>query len=132
MVKIFIFTNPNPEDKRVTDCTIRAITIAEDSDWDTVAAHTFSKAHAMKEMPDSNKVWSAYLSELGYKRHTLPDTCPECYTVADFAADHPDGTYIVCCDGHVVTVKDGAIMDTFDSGDYTAIYYWIKEDKRDA
>lgn len=124
---MFIFTNPNPDGKNVIDCTIRAIAIAEDRPWGDVAAHTFTLAHSLHDMPSSNAVWSRYLASLGYRRHTLPDSCPECYTVADFAEEHPDGTYVVCCDGHVVCVKDGAIMDTFDSGDYTALYFWVKE-----
>lgn len=124
---MYIETNPNPDGKVVSDCTIRAISLATDKTWYEVAAHTFSQAYQMCDMPSSNQVWGSYLAELGYQRHTLPDTCPFCYTVEDFAAEHPTGTYIVGADGHVVCVKDGDILDTWYSGGLTALYFWEKE-----
>ena len=51
------------------------------------------------------------------------------YTVNDFCADHPTGTYILCIDGHVVTVQDGKYFDTWDSGNEIPVYYWEKENK---
>lgn len=124
---VFIQTNPNPQGKMVNDCTIRAICLATDKPWEEVAAHTFSAAFDRADMPSSNAVWGAYLKEIGWERKTIPDTCPYCYTIADFTEDHPDDTYIVCADGHVVCVKNGAILDTWYSGDLTALHYWEKE-----
>ena len=45
---------------------------------------------------------------------------------ADFAAEHPDGTYILALATHVVCVRDGDWLDTWDSGDETPLYYWEK------
>lgn len=124
---MFIMTNPNPQGKLVNDCTIRAIALATDKSWEEVAAHTFSKAFDMCDMPSSNQVWGAYLQDLGFERHSLPDTCPSCYTIDQFSEDHSDGTYVVCGDGHVACVKDGNLLDTWYSGGMTAYHYWIKE-----
>lgn len=125
---MYIKTNPNPEEKTVDDCTIRAIALATDKTWEEVAAHTFCMAFDAHDMPSSNKIWSQYLMGLGWRRKSLPDTCPACYTFEDFAQEHPKGTFIVCGDGHVACVKDGNLLDNWYSGDETAYHYWMKEE----
>lgn len=57
----------------------------------------------------------------------MPDNCPDCYTVADFASEHPRGLYVLAIGGHVVTVRDGEWMDSWDSGNEVPAYYWSKE-----
>jgi hypothetical protein len=47
--------------------------------------------------------------------------------VADFAADHNKGTYILGTGRHAVTVKDGNWLDSWDSGAECPIYYYTKE-----
>lgn len=68
-----------------------------------------------------------FLSKIGYTRHMLPNTCPDCYTVRDFCEDYRHGSYILKTSGHVIAVVNGDYYDTFDSGDKTPIYYWRKE-----
>ena len=68
-----------------------------------------------------------YLKKNGFTRHIVPDTCPQCYTVQNFADDHPRGTYILCISGHVVALIDGIAFDTWDSSDCVVVYYWQKE-----
>ncbi len=79
------------------------------------------------DLPNANACWGAYLRKLGYRRHIVPDTCPDCYTVADFAVERPVGTYILALSGHVVCVQDGVIFDSWDSGGEVPLYYWEKE-----
>ena len=81
----------------------------------------------MKELPSQNNVWGAYLRNIGYTRHIIPDTCPDCYTVRNFSKDHPQGRYILGTGSHVVAVIDGNYYDTWDSGDEIPIYYFEKE-----
>lgn len=81
----------------------------------------------MKDMPSSNAVWGAYLKSLGFKRYIIPNECPDCYTVSDFAKEHSSGVYILATGTHVVTVKDGDYYDTWDSGKEIPIYYFVKE-----
>ena len=57
----------------------------------------------------------------------IPNTCPDCYTIADFCNDHPYGTYILATGTHVVAVIDGDYYDTWDSGNEIPIFYWQKE-----
>ena len=48
-------------------------------------------------------------------------------TVEEFCRDHPQGTYILAIDGHVVCAVDGDYLDTWDSGEEVPMYYWEKE-----
>lgn len=68
-----------------------------------------------------------YLHSLGYRRYIVPDSCPVCYTVAQFADEHPEGTYILALSGHVVCVQDGVIYDSWHSENETVLYYWHRE-----
>jgi hypothetical protein len=120
------FYNPNPKQRFVSDCTIRAICLLTDQDWDSVYVGTTFEGFLRKNMPSGNDTWGSYLDRLGYFRKALPDTCPFCYTVKDFCNDHPQGKYLLALDQHVVAVKDGDYYDTWDSGNEIPFYYWTK------
>jgi hypothetical protein len=124
---MFVEINLNPYRKSVGDCVIRAISAAEDVDWDDTFIDLMVKCFQMKDIPSSNNAWGAYLHDLGYSRHIVPDTCPDCYTIEDFTEDHPKGTYILATGTHVVCVRDGNYFDTWPSGQETVIYYFEKE-----
>lgn len=119
--------NLNPFGKHVGDCVVRALSLALDQDWDTTYLELMSQGFSMKDMPSSNAVWGQYLKNKGFKRHIIPDECPDCYTVNEFCVDNPQGTYILGTGTHVVTVKDGSYYDTWDSGREIPIYYFEKE-----
>lgn len=119
--------NLNPFGKHVGDCVVRALSLALDQDWDTTYLELMSQGFSMKDMPSSNAVWGQYLKNKGYKRYIIPDECPDCYTVAEFCTDNPQGVYILGTGTHVVTVKDGNYYDTWDSGREIPIYYFEKE-----
>lgn len=123
----FVATNPNPLRRTVGDCVIRALCIATDSDWDTVMLELTLISLLVKDMQNSNEVWGMYLEKKGFVREMLPNTCPACYTIRDFAEEHPSGTYVVGTGTHAVCIKDGRYYDTGDSGDETAVYVWKKE-----
>lgn len=124
---MFIPTNPNPNNKYTGDCVIRAICIAEDKEWDDVYLELMVKGYAMKDMIESNELWNSYLHGLGYSRYIIPDSCPDCYSVREFAQDHPQGRYILGTGTHAVAVINGDYYDTWDSGHKVPIYFWRKE-----
>lgn len=128
---MWVEKNMNPMARRTIDCTIRAISAALDLDWDSVFVGINVKAFDTKDMPSANHVWGAYLRTKGWKRHVIPNECPDCYTVADFCRDHPRGTYILALDGHVVCVKDGNYYDTWDSGEEIPLYFWEEGEEDD-
>ena len=125
----FIKFNPNPTGKETGDCVVRAISIAEGITWDLAFQRLTEKAFREKDMPSINPVWTNYLIEQGYTLHGIPNTCPRCYTVADFAYDHPYGTYVLGTGTHAIAVIDGNYIDTWDSGDVIPMYYLKKGEK---
>ena len=124
----YVFHNPNPRRKSVGDCTVRAVSAALDMSWEEVFSGLCLQGFFMCDMPSANHVWGAYLREHGFARRILPETCPDCYTVSDFAKDHPGGAYVLALRGHVVCVKNGDWIDTWDSGMEVPLYYWERKE----
>ena len=121
---MFVRFNPNPAGRTVGDCVIRALSKATGKSWEKTYMDLAVTGIELADMPSANAVWGAYLHRLGYERSALPNKCPECYTVRDFAEDHPNGTYILALSGHVVTVDDGNYFDAWDSGEEIPLYVW--------
>ncbi len=124
---MFIFYNPNPSEKLVGDCVIRGIAKLEDLSWEEVYLGVSLKGFELCDMPSSNSVWGAYLRSKGYKRYGIPNTCPDCYTVSEFASDNPFGKFLLATGTHVVAVQDGDYYDAWDSGKEIPAYYWKKD-----
>ena len=116
--------NPNPTGRRVGDCAVRAVARALGVDWETAYLKIVANGYAMGDMPSSDAVWGSVLRQAGFYRSAVPNTCPDCYTVAAFAQDHPEGVYVLALGGHVVTVVDGDWYDTWDSGWQIPQYFW--------
>ena len=123
---MWIEYNPNPTGRKVGDCSVRAVSKALGVDWETAFAMISANAYAMGDMPSSDSVWGATLRQNGFYRESIPNTCPDCYTLRDFCAMHPYGKYLACTGSHVVAVIDGDYYDTWDSGDETILYYFRK------
>lgn len=120
--------NPNPAGRNVGDCAIRAVAKALDLDWETAYVLISMAGYQMNDMPSSNSVWGAVLRKNGFYRHVLPSTCPDCYTVGDFADEHPHGVYVVGTGNHVVTIVDGTVFDSWDSRREIVSYFWSENE----
>lgn len=120
--------NPNPRGINTGDCVIRAICKAMDKTWEKVYTELTVKGLQEAMWGDTNTVWEKYLKEHGFVKELLPNTCPDCYTIADFANEHKNGTFIVATGTHVVAVKDGKYFDTWDSGYLVPSYYFRLEE----
>lgn len=123
----YVEVNPNPFGRDTGDCVIRAISIAENRSWDDVYLDMMVRGFFEKDMVETNGFWNAYLKDLGYTRHIIPDTCPDCYSVRQFADDNPQGIFILGTGTHAVAVIDGNYVDAWDSGNKIPIFYWRKE-----
>ncbi len=121
------YYNPNPYGKMVDDCTVRALSIIEDVDWFGAYFMLCIEGARLGDMPNANSVMRVLLRKKGYTRHIVPDTCPDCYTVYDFARDYCEGTFLVCTGSHVIAVRDGVYYDTTDSGYEIVLYFYKKE-----
>ena len=121
--------NPNPTGKRVGDCVVRALSKALGLDWETAFVAAVVMAFQLADMPSSDSVWGAVLRSHGFSRQAIPNTCPDCYTAADFCRDHPSGTFVLGFGGHVATVQDGILFDSWDSSSGIPQFYWQKEEE---
>jgi len=121
--------NPNPVNRNVGDCAVRAISVALGVDWETAFAMVAKNAFQMGDMPSSNAVWGSVLRQNGFKRAIIPNNCPDCYTAEQFAEDHPNGVFVLGFGNHTACVKDGMIMDSWDSSKEIPQYFWWKENK---
>lgn len=120
----FEYFNANRDGKNVGDCTVRAISVAMDQDWDTTYWGLCWEGYLAADMPSGNPVWGKYLRRKGWRRY-LPEY--DDMTVQEFAHEHPYGIYLLALDTHIVCVFDGRIVDTWNSGGKTVLYYWQKE-----
>ena len=118
--------NPNPVSRNVGDCAVRAVAAALGVDWETAFAMITANAYQMGDMPSSNAVWGSVLRQHGFKRSVIPNNCPDCYTAEQFAEDRPEGIYVLGFGNHVATVKDGVILDSWDSSSEIPQYFWWK------
>lgn len=126
---MWIEYNPNPAGRRVGDCSVRAISKALNIDWETAYALITSNGFAMGDMPSSDSVWGSVLRQNGFYRKAIPNTCPDCYTAENFAKDHPDGTYVLGFGGHVATVVNGNLYDSWNSSNEIPQFYWYKKEE---
>ena len=120
--------NNNPSGRNVGDCAIRAVSVALNVDWETAYALIALNGYLMNDVISSNSVWGSVLRQNGFYRHAIPTSCPDCYTIGDFARDHPHGVYVVGTGNHVVTIRDGFVMDSWDSTGEIPQYFWSKEE----
>lgn len=126
----FACYNPNPAGRSVGDCAVRGPVKSKalGQTWEETYAGLVLEGFLRGDLPNADSVWGPYLRKHGFTRHLLPDACPDCYTVADFAADYPQGTYILSMPGrHVLCVQDGQWHDSWDSGMEVPAYYWSEE-----
>lgn len=124
----YTFFQPNPCGRNVGDCAVRAIAKALNIDWEAAFELIATNAFQMGDMPSSDSVWGSVLRQNGFYRTAIPNTCPDCYTAEDFLIDHPRGTYVLGFGGHVATVKNGQLYDSWDSSQEIPQYYWYRKD----
>lgn len=124
----YAYYQPNPAMKSVGDCTVRAISKALGQTWEQTYVGLALEGFKRGDLPNADSVWGPYLYDRGFQRHFIPDDGLGAYTVSDFVADNPRGTFILSMPGrHVLCVQDGQWHDSWDSGGETPTYYWQKE-----
>lgn len=123
---MWIKYNPNPTGRSVGDCAVRAVAAALDIDWETAYDIIAENGRAMGDMPSSDSVWGAVLRQNGFYREAIPNTCPDCYTAEDFMRDNPRGVFVLGFGGHVATVVDGILYDSWDSSREIPQYVWYR------
>ena len=110
----FRYYNANPLNRKVNDCTVRAISLATNRSWDNTYDRLSEYAQTQGIMP----------SEVNYIDEFLEDNYNKVYsnrysqriTVKDFLSNNPYGTFLITMKGHITCAIDGCIYDTFDPG----------------
>lgn len=125
---MYVYYNPNPTGRKVGDCSVRAVAKALDIDWEKAYALIAVNGYSMGDMPSSDSVWGSVLRQNGFYRDTVPNSCPNCYTAGDFCKEHPRGVFVLGFGGHVSTVVDGDVYDSWDSTNEIPVYYWYRKE----
>ena len=127
----FVYFNPNPVHPKggIGDCAVRAIAKALTLSWEEAYTKLSTNGFLMGDMPSSDSVWGSVLRQAGYERETIPNTCPDCYTVEDFCNDHPEGIFVLKSNGHVAAVVNGDLHDSWDSSGNIPIYMYKRKEE---
>lgn len=124
---MYVYFNNNPKEKNTGDCVIRAVSKALGVSWLQAYMDLYVLGMQLGDLANSDAVWTAYLKSKGFKKRIVPDTCPDCYTVGQFATDHDEGVYVLGTGTHAVTVISGDVYDAWDSRNETPIFYMERE-----
>lgn len=125
---MWIEWNPNPAGRRVGDCAVRAVAKALDTDWETAYAMLATNGFLMGDVISADSVWGATLRQHGFYRKAISDSCSDCYTAEDFCRDNPIGTFVLGFGGHVATVKNGNLFDSWNSSSEIPQFVWYRKD----
>lgn len=124
---MYRYFNNNPLGRNtVGDCAVRAVSKALHISWDDAHDLLADMSKQMGTIMNDNDVISAVLRMNGFYKENLPCTNRDCYTIREFAIDNPVGTYVVGTGSHVVCIIDGCYYDSWQSGDESVIYFWVK------
>lgn len=123
------YFNPNPQKREVGDCVVRALCAATGRTWDEVFSDLSRIAFRLKCMPNDQIAYREYLTENGWVRTPISNKKgSKRPTVEEMAKRSADGQVYLCeVANHLVTAKEGAYFDTWESG-YKSLYgFWTKK-----
>lgn len=121
------YYNPNPLERKTSDCAIRAVAKALEITWEEAYAKLSADGFTMGDLPNSNQVISAVLRTNGFYKMNIPNSCPDCYTFEDFCRDNPLGRFVLGTGTHVACIVNGVIYDTWDSSDMIPVFVFYKD-----
>jgi len=124
----FIETNLNPTGKRVNDCVVRAIMKATNYTWRTVYAGLTGLGNDLYRLPNEKEVYHLYLKQLGWEKQPMPrHENRKRYTVIEFAAENPVGTFVISVANHLTVLVDGNLYDTWNCSRKCLGNYWKRK-----
>ena len=115
---MYRFYNANAKGRHVNDCTIRAISAAENITWDEAYYKLSNLARKEGLMMDSVEFIEKYLDDR-YER-----VCYRSTSLGEFIDECDEGVFLVTMPGHITVVIDGILFDTFDCSDRVIRCAW--------
>ena len=115
---MYRYYNANKLGKYVNDCSIRAISLAENSSWD----YTYDKMSELAQEQGTMMDDSIFIRDYLDKRYERVPTYNE--TVGEIAGEYPDKVLLITMDGHITCSKYGIIYDSFDCRRRKVEYAW--------
>lgn len=119
--------NPNPKDRNIGDCTLRAYCAAFNITWDAAfdIASAIAKENSSLIEYVSKEVltehFHCYVDDEYNRKKVKPK---DRIDVNTFAMTHPYGTYVLGIRKHMVTVINGEYWDSWDCGDKKVDTVW--------
>lgn len=123
------YFNPNPLKKETCDCVIRAFCAAEDASWDDIYQELCDIGFELKTMPNGRETTDTFLNRHGFTRYAISNKKGRKRPTVNEMANRSktEGAFVCEVANHTVTVKDGAILDLWDSGTKSLYAYWHKD-----
>lgn len=121
----FIKSNPHPTGKKIGDCVVRALAIANNKKWIEVYRELCEIGQELKDMPNSKSVYEKYLVNHGWKKQAMPKNNGRRIKLCDWA-DAQDGLFIASVVKHLTVVEDHTLLDTWNCGNKCVGNYFVK------
>lgn len=122
--------NLNPAGRHTEDCAVRALAVALNKSWKETYTDLCEQGFRLCDMPCANQVWKTYLIGKGWERHRIPKIPGMQCTVKGFADSNQSGTFLLEMSTHIVCVKNGDWIDTWDCSDEVPKAYWEGSNER--
>lgn len=116
------YLNVNPKGRKVSDCTVRAFSLAHNISW--FKAYDILSEYARNEciVIDDASFIDDFLSE----RYNYE--CFKCIgekiTIGEVCEMYPEGIYLITMSGHITCMINGTIYDIWDPRDKFAWRIW--------
>ena len=124
----FTYYNANPKGKKTTDCVIRAICTALNQDYNKTAKELLEFWLKTGYNMSDVKCYGKYLESKGWKKQKQPRKPDNTKYIGKEFVKQIEGTCIAHIGGHhVVCIKEGKVLDIWDSTDGCVGNYWIKQ-----
>lgn len=121
----YIKSNPHPTGKKIGDCVVRSIAIAENKKWLAVYKELCKIGEELLEMPNSKKTYEAYLERRGWNKQPMPRDNGKRIKLKVWA-DAQDGLFIASVVKHLTVVENHTLLDTWNCGEKCVGNFWIK------
>ena len=118
---IFRYLNLNPNNENRNDCVTRAITFATNLPYSKIRKKLYHTARLLECEKLCPTCYSFAIQEvLG----GIPIHCED-MSVAEFADNHPKGTYLIRIKGHLTVIQDCVCYDLWNCLDRECDLAWL-------